>query len=112
MSQRLRADCDLIVRGELVLEQTVLRNGYLAVRDGRIVAIGADVQLPAATHILDYSGSLIFPGVVDSHVHTLSESTEGIGRATAAAAAGGVRPIPGVEMRRRSFPDHGPLESI
>ena len=52
----------------------------LAVRDGRVVALGsnADVQphVGAATQVVDLSGHTAIPGLVDAHVHV-----QGLGRA-------------------------------
>jgi allantoinase len=51
---------------------------------------GADVD---AAEVRDFRGRYVLPGLVDTHVHTLSTPAEGIARATAAAAAGGVTTI-------------------
>ena len=60
---------DLIITGgRLVLESGVIE-GNLAVRNGRIAAITApDVKLSAREE-KDAAGLLVFPGVVDPHVH-------------------------------------------
>jgi allantoinase len=84
---------DLLVRGDLVLPGRVVRGGAVAVRDGRIAEIlepGAEAE---AAEVRDCSGRCVLPGLVDTHVHTLSTPAEGIARATAAAAAGGVTTI-------------------
>lgn len=48
----------------------------VAVREGRIVAVGADVevnrQIGPRTRIVDGSGKMVVPGFIDSHVHFLS----------------------------------------
>lgn len=88
-----REPCDLIVRGDIVLESGVLHDGYLAVHDERIASIGLGALAPRGREEVDYQDMLIFPGVVDTHVHTLSDPAEGIATATASAAAGGVTTI-------------------
>jgi len=85
---------DLVVSGRVVLPEQVLEGGYVAVRDGRIVAIGqAGGALPGARRAIRAEHAFILPGVVDTHVHTRSEPAEGITRCTEAAVAGGVTTI-------------------
>jgi allantoinase len=62
------------------------------VRDGRIAAVAEAGSLTGAS-LIDAGDALVLPGVVDVHVHTGSEPSEGIEHATAAAAAGGVTSI-------------------
>lgn len=79
-----------------MLADQVVPDGIISVRQGRIQGIHTpDEIIPAQQH-LDMSGKLIFPGLVDGHVHALSNPGEGIARATASAAAGGVTTI--IEM--------------
>lgn len=64
----------------------------VAVTDGKIVAVGADLDHTAATEVIDGQGLLAFPGVVDAHQHwgiynPLAEDTATESRA---AAQGGV----------------------
>jgi allantoinase len=81
---------DLVMRGDLVLPEGVLQDGHVAVRDGRIVAIG-DGAPPAGAEVADHRGCLILPGLVDGHMHTSSSTGwPGIEGASMSAAAGGV----------------------
>jgi allantoinase len=97
---------DLVVRGDLVLPDRVLTNGFVAARDGTIGAIGVG-DAPEATNTVDATGSLIFPGVIDGQVHAGSaEGIDGLGDASIAAAAGGVTTI--VDM---PFDDPLPVNS-
>ncbi|MCU0889260.1 MAG: amidohydrolase family protein [Rubritepida sp.] len=81
---------DLLVRGDLVLSDGILPGGWLATRDGAIAAIGEGAP-PAATTVADHSGMLVFPGLVDGHMHTSSSTGwPGIEGASMSAAAGGV----------------------
>jgi len=41
----------------------------LAVRDGRIAAMGADVPVPDGADAVDLGGHLVLPGLVDGHIH-------------------------------------------
>jgi imidazolonepropionase-like amidohydrolase len=49
----------------------IIDNADIVVRDTRIVAIGprGSVQIPADAHIVDVSGKVIMPGMVDTHYH-------------------------------------------
>ncbi|MGX7348208.1 N-acetylglucosamine-6-phosphate deacetylase [Aerococcus vaginalis] len=55
---------------EIILEDTTVENGYLGVKDGKIVSIAK--SLPADAEIIeDYSDKVIAPGYVDTHIHGL-----------------------------------------
>ncbi|RVA21116.1 dihydroorotase, partial [Mesorhizobium sp. M7D.F.Ca.US.004.03.1.1] len=59
---------DLILRGTLVLGEGLLERGWVAVKDGTIVAIGAS-DPPGAREFFDSGDALIFPGIVDGQTH-------------------------------------------
>jgi allantoinase len=87
---------EITLKGNIVLPGQVLENGIIGVAGGKIQGVypaGSEVGAPER---LDFSGKLIFPGLVDPHVHSLSNPGEGIAPATASAAAGGVTTI--IEM--------------
>lgn len=48
---------------------TAAPNQMIAVRDGRIVAIGANVAAPAGAETIDLSEYSVLPGLVDAHNH-------------------------------------------
>ena len=48
---------------------TVIKNGTLLVRDGRIEAAGDAVDVPADARQVDVSGKTIIPGLVNAHGH-------------------------------------------
>lgn len=88
------ADFDMVVTGNLLMHDRIQMNGFVAVRDGRIAAIGAGAAPASRDGTFDARGCWIMPGVVDGQVHTGSQANrEGIGLATRAAAAGGVTTI-------------------
>src|SRR6516162_3121156 len=87
------AEFDLIVSGRIVTPSRVLETGYVAVRGGRIAAIGRDDRLPPARRTVQAEHAYVLPGIVDTHVHTRSEPAEGITRCTESAVAGGVTTI-------------------
>ncbi len=84
------APYDRVIRGDLVLPEGVLTDGYVAIRCEVIAAIGQGAP-PPATAIVDYSGKYVLPGLVDGHMHTASSrGWPGIEGASRTAAAGGV----------------------
>lgn len=86
----MSAPFETVIRGDVVTTETILRNGFVATRGETIAAIGQG-EAPPAAEILDHSGRLILPGLVDGHMHTSSAlGWAGIEGATRSAAAGGV----------------------
>ena len=85
------SDCDLIIRGGGVVTPAGVIVADVAVDDGRITAVGADLSLSGAEEV-DASGLHVVPGGVDSHVHFNDPGRtewETIGDGSAALAAGG-----------------------
>jgi dihydropyrimidinase len=87
------AKFDTIVRGGRVATASDTVVCDVAIRAGRIVALGED--LGAADEVIDARGRLVLPGGIDSHVHFAQPSGPGIVMAddfesgTRAAAFGG-----------------------
>jgi dihydroorotase len=64
----------------------------LLMRDGRVAAIGRDVQGPEGAEILDVAGLVMAPGLIDVHVHLREpgqEDRETIATGALSAVAGG-----------------------
>jgi allantoinase len=81
---------DSVVRGTVVTSAEIIPDGWVAVTEGRISAIGTGTP-PEARTTHDYSGKYVLPGLVDGHMHTSSAiGWAGIEGATRSAAAGGV----------------------
>ncbi|QQA41982.1 dihydroorotase [Pelagovum pacificum] len=81
---------DRIVKGTVVAEDATIENGWIAILDGRIAAIGQG-RAPAAAEIDDHGRALILPGVVDGQTHATSyKGLPGIEDTTRSAIAGGV----------------------
>jgi allantoinase len=81
---------DRLIIGDVVTTDAILGTAYIGIRGETIAAIGQGSP-PPAREVLDYTGKLILPGLVDGHMHTSSAAGwSGIEGATRSAAAGGV----------------------
>ncbi len=85
---------DLVLRGGTVVTATGSRLADVAVDGGRIAAIEPDLSGPAgsAAEIVDATGLLILPGVIDAHTHTrvgIDEQPDRFFQDSVAAALGG-----------------------
>lgn len=79
---------DLLVQGGTIVDGQGEMAGSIGIADSRIVArFAAGVRLPDAARVIDASGKLVLPGIVDPHVHFYGE---GIGEYSKLAVRGGV----------------------
>lgn len=84
----------LIIRGGEVVQPGLaapFRSDVL-VRDGFVAEIGADLAVPADADVLDASGCVVGPGLVDLHTHLRepgNEAAETVESGSRAAAVGG-----------------------
>ena len=84
----------LLIKGGRVIDPAHSIDGHLDVyiEDGTIARLGTDLHVPGA-QILDASGLIAAPGLVDIHVHLREpgfEAKETVATGCAAAAKGGV----------------------
>ena len=87
------SDFDLVVSGRVVLTDRIIENGYVAVRDGKVAAIGTG-KAPSAKQHHDFGNCLVLPGAIDSQTHSKSQKDqEDFIWSTRSAAAGGVTTI-------------------
>jgi imidazolonepropionase-like amidohydrolase len=49
---------------------SVIDQGQVLVRDGRITAVGAKVVLPVGVPLIDGKGRTVMPGLIDAHTHS------------------------------------------
>jgi dihydroorotase len=85
---------DVLIRGAHVLDPRAGIDGVadVLVRDGRIAAVGPDLEAPEGAEELDGAGRHLFPAFVDPHVHLRvpgQEHKEDVETGTRSAAAGG-----------------------
>ena len=87
---------DLVIKGAQVVTENGIFTGGVAVKDGKIVAIGRDESLPSGKTEIDAAGQYLLPGGVDPHVHIRypgGAHRETFITGSMAAAAGGVTTI-------------------
>ena len=59
------------IKGATILTpEDTITNGTILIKNGKITAVGADVQVPAGTDVLDATGKFVIPGMIDAHCHT------------------------------------------
>ena len=70
MDQSTSAPFDVILRGGRVIDPAQDLDGIMdvAIRDGRIAALGPDLPGPTRT-VTDVRGKLVLPGMIDTHAH-------------------------------------------
>jgi len=74
------AKYDLMIHGGMVIDPANNRHGWLdvAVAGGKVAAVAPELNPDHSREVFDASGKLVFPGLVDSHVH-LTPMERGIG---------------------------------
>ena len=84
---------DLLLTGGRIVTSEAIREADIAIADGRIASLHAPGLAVEARRRIDVSGRLLFPGLVDAHVHLREPGLthkEDFETGTRAAAAGGV----------------------
>ena len=66
-----RAGGTVLIKGGTLLTVTrgTIARGDLLIRDGRIAALGGDLQAPAGALVIEAAGRFVMPGIVDTHSH-------------------------------------------
>ena len=53
----------------MTITQGTLERGTVLVEDGRIVAVGEEIEIPADAEVYDATGKVVMPGLIDAHCH-------------------------------------------
>ncbi len=109
---------DWLIRGGTVVTATGFRPADVAVAEGRVLALGEGLSMPAR-EVLDVDGAYVFPGFIDAHIHPVY--VDDMGDSSLCAAHGGVTTVmhfvpvePGESLPQvlRSFVDKGTEASV
>ena len=89
---------DLLFKSGKVVTASSIFKADVAVKDGRICAIGTDLVPESSTEVVDAGGKLILPGAIDGHTHLAMPfggtiSTDDYFTGTRAAACGGTTTV-------------------
>ena len=87
---------DLVIQNGKVVSPDSVIDASVAIKDGVIIAVGADAAMPPARETLDAKGMHLLPGAIDVHVHFRDPGyphKEDFASGTAAAAFGGVTTV-------------------
>ncbi|MBS3937076.1 MAG: dihydropyrimidinase [Peptococcaceae bacterium] len=90
---------DLLIRGGTVVGEEKQRRADILVREGKIVEISETIVPPGGHDVVDATGMLVLPGVIDVHTHYGMVGARGVRTAddfyqgSVSAAAGGVTTV-------------------
>jgi dihydroorotase len=87
---------DLVIRSGKVVSPDSVINASVAIKDGKVIAVGDDAVMPQAAETLEARGLHVLPGAIDDHVHFRDPGyphKEDFATGTAAAAFGGVTTV-------------------
>jgi dihydroorotase-like cyclic amidohydrolase len=63
------SSADLVIKNGRVAVSSHLRACAIAAKGGKVTWIGSNSNAPSAAKVVDASGLLVLPGVIDVHVH-------------------------------------------
>ena len=53
----------------MTITQGTLERGTVLVEDGRIIAVGEEVEIPEGAEVYDATDKVVMPGLIDAHCH-------------------------------------------
>jgi imidazolonepropionase-like amidohydrolase len=62
---------DVLIKNAVVMTVThgKIQNGSVYIKDGKIVAVGENVNAPSSATVVDAGGKYLTPGIIDAHSH-------------------------------------------
>jgi imidazolonepropionase-like amidohydrolase len=74
--QAARQSRVIALQGGTVVTVTkgTIQNGTVILRDGKIAAVGANIEIPAGADVVDVTGKFVSPGIIDCHSHIANDS--------------------------------------
>src|SRR5581483_671037 len=59
------------IKGATILSMThgTIENGTVVIQNGKIQAVGTNVDIPSSAEVIDAKGEFVLPGLVDPHSH-------------------------------------------
>ena len=62
---------DVVIKNAVVMTVTHgnIQSGSVYIKDGKIAAVGKDVNAPSGATVIDAGGKYLTPGIIDSHSH-------------------------------------------
>ena len=89
---------DLLIKGGKVVTAKSTFKADVAVKNGKITAVGANLKPEKDTKVIDAKGKLVLPGAIDGHTHLAMPfggtiSTDDYFTGTRAAACGGTTTV-------------------
>lgn len=89
---------DLLIKNADYVSEYQIEHGNIYVKDGRIVAISAELLDGIVKETIDADGKIVFPGFIDAHCHSRDGAKgawykEDFEHSSRAAAAGGITTI-------------------
>ncbi|MEM0178463.1 MAG: dihydroorotase family protein, partial [Fervidicoccaceae archaeon] len=102
---------NVLIKGGHIVTPELVFDGDILISDGKIEKIGKQLSREGTDEVIDATGKLVFPGIIDEHVHMREpglEYKDDFEHGTMAAAVGGVttvaempNTIPPVDSRER-----------
>ena len=91
-SSAVHAETIAITGGRVhtIADAGVIENGTVLIRDGKIVAVGADIDVPGDAVVIDAGGKEVTPGIFDAYTRFGVEEVSLVAQTVDAAQSGNV----------------------